>query len=100
MHRTSWHTYGAVARGGIVTIAVGSECVKYEVHRAILMQHSGYFKKALEGPWKEAEEGVVRLEDVESETCRFPSNDLQTLIEPTSRHLCGKDLLAEDQSTR
>ncbi|KAF2625380.1 hypothetical protein BU25DRAFT_473967 [Macroventuria anomochaeta] len=29
-------------------------------------QHSEYFRKALSGPWKEADEGCVRLEDVES----------------------------------
>jgi hypothetical protein len=36
-----------------------------------MTQHSEYFQKALQGPWKEAEEGVVRLEDVEPETCEL-----------------------------
>ncbi|KAH6639623.1 hypothetical protein C7974DRAFT_135558 [Boeremia exigua] len=57
----------AAARGGIVTIVAGSEAVKYLVHKAVLMEHSAYFEKALQGPWKEAEEGVVRLDDVEPE---------------------------------
>jgi hypothetical protein len=67
-------TTRAAARGGIATILAGPDCVKYEVHRAVLTQHSGYFKKALEGPWKEAEEGVIRLDDVEPETCRSGSH--------------------------
>ncbi|KAJ4406031.1 hypothetical protein N0V91_004915 [Didymella pomorum] len=56
------------ARNGIITILVGTDCVKYGVRRAILTQHSQYFKKALEVPWKEAEEGLLQLEDVEPET--------------------------------
>lgn len=58
----------AVARKGpegIVTLLIGPEHVPYYVHRDFLMHHSGYFKKALAGPWKESEERVVTLDDVE-----------------------------------
>ncbi|KAF1358358.1 hypothetical protein EJ07DRAFT_125033, partial [Lizonia empirigonia] len=39
---------------------------KYHLHWALLIQHSDYFKKALNGPWTEAQEGVIHLDDVES----------------------------------
>jgi hypothetical protein len=58
----------AVARKGpegIVTLLIGPEHVPYYVHRDFLMHHSGYFKKALAGPWKESDERVVTLDDVE-----------------------------------
>lgn len=65
--------FRTAARNGIITILVGTDCVKYGVRRAILTQHSQYFKKALEVPWKEAEEGLLQLEDVEPETCKSGS---------------------------
>jgi len=35
------------------------------------VHHSEYFRKALSGSWKEAEENVVTLKDVEPATCTF-----------------------------
>jgi hypothetical protein len=52
---------------GIVTLLIGPEHTPYYLHRDFLMHHSGYFKKALAGPWKEAEERVVTLSDVDVE---------------------------------
>lgn len=54
--------------GGIVTVKI-AKGVKHHIHRVLLVQHSDYFKMALQGPWKEAEEGVVRLDDVENGLC-------------------------------
>lgn len=47
----------------VVEIADG---IKHRLYHALLVRHSEYFKTALKGPWKEAEEGVIRLLDVES----------------------------------
>ncbi|KAJ4319584.1 hypothetical protein N0V94_003817 [Neodidymelliopsis sp. IMI 364377] len=54
------------SRGGFVVVEIANG-VKHHLHCALLTQHSEYFKKAFNGPWKEAQEGVVRLEDVESD---------------------------------
>jgi hypothetical protein len=56
-------------RQGIVTIEIGAERKQYCVHKALLVHHSEYFKKALQGDWKEAREGKVTLEDVEPAEC-------------------------------
>ena len=53
----------------MVIVEVGDTKTRYHVHRSLLVEHSEYFKKALNGPWKEAQDGVVTLEDVESSTC-------------------------------
>jgi len=52
-----------------VTVEIGADHKKYCVHKALLTHHSEYFCKALQGPWKEAHEGVVTLEDIESAVC-------------------------------
>lgn len=49
---------------------IGPQKKNYYIHKALLMQHSEYFRKALQGPWKEAEEGVVRLDDVDYCACK------------------------------
>ncbi|KAI4937144.1 uncharacterized protein J4E92_001871 [Alternaria infectoria] len=51
-----------------VIVEVGDTKTRYHVHRSLLVEHSEYFKKALNGPWKEAQDGVVTLEDVECST--------------------------------
>ncbi|KAI4630527.1 hypothetical protein J4E80_001465 [Alternaria sp. BMP 0032] len=51
-----------------VIVEVGDTKTKYHIHRSLLVEHSDYFKKASNGPWKEAQEGVVKLEDVECST--------------------------------
>jgi hypothetical protein len=50
-------------------VEVGATKTKYHIHRALLITHSEYFKKALSGPWKEAQEGIVTPEDIDCETC-------------------------------
>ncbi|KAF2035346.1 hypothetical protein EK21DRAFT_54309, partial [Setomelanomma holmii] len=55
----------AFARGGsIVDVNIGPYKVKYAIHKALLTEYSEYFKRALNGQWKEAQEGVVSLDDV------------------------------------
>ncbi|KZM25047.1 hypothetical protein ST47_g3795 [Ascochyta rabiei] len=53
------------SEGSFVVIEI-ADGVKNHLHRALLIRHSEYFKKALNGSWKEAHEGVVRLNNVES----------------------------------
>lgn len=55
----------------VATIEVGPHRKKYYIHEALLAHYSEYFRKALRGPWKEAEEGVVRLEDVDHRACKL-----------------------------
>lgn len=52
----------------IVTILVGPDHVKFEIHKALLCHRSAYFKGALTGRFKEAREGIVTLEDEDPET--------------------------------
>jgi len=48
-----------------VIVEVGPEGLKYHVQAAFLTHYSEYFSKALNGPWKEAEDKVVRLVDID-----------------------------------
>ncbi len=57
-------------RDKIVVVNIGPEKVKYSLHAGLLAKHSEYFKKALNGPWRETEEGVFTLEDVDCPTCK------------------------------
>ena len=75
----------AAAQGEVVTIFVGPEKKRYNIHKDIICHHSEYFRAAYNGRWKEADEGVT-LEDVEVEvfnifvhwlyTQQLPSGDL------------------------
>ncbi|KAJ8112978.1 hypothetical protein OPT61_g4787 [Boeremia exigua] len=53
---------------GTVIIRVGPEGVPYHVHKALLRHHSEYFTRALNGNWKEAEENLITLDDVDCST--------------------------------
>ncbi|KAF1955500.1 hypothetical protein CC80DRAFT_415162 [Byssothecium circinans] len=48
-------------------VEVGPERKKFHIHKALLTHHSEYFRKALSGPWIEAQESVVKLSDVDPE---------------------------------
>jgi hypothetical protein len=48
----------------MITIEIGPLHTTYRVHRKILLYHSEYFRKALQGCWKEGEEGKVIIEDL------------------------------------
>jgi hypothetical protein len=71
---------------------------KFYIHRSLLVEHSEYFQKAFNGPWKEAQEGVVTLEDVDCNTCKawtpLKSDELLT-SGITSQHLRGLDVHAK-----
>jgi hypothetical protein len=54
----------------IVVIEVGPELKRYQLFKTMLTQHSEYFRKALQGPWKEAEEKLIKLDDVDEEVCK------------------------------
>jgi hypothetical protein len=50
---------------GVVILEVGPNRTKFHVHRSFLIHYSEYFRKALTGPWKEAEDQSIPLHDVE-----------------------------------
>ena len=63
----------AAAREGVMaTVILEPQNTEYKIHKSLLIDTSAYFKKALEGPWKEAEERTVKVKDVDSDTCRHP----------------------------
>jgi hypothetical protein len=73
-------------KDGFVTIEIGDEEPKtYYIHRALLVHHSEYFRKALQGPWIEAKENRVVLKDVDEAVCRL--NDLKLESTGTSADL-------------
>lgn len=45
--------------------------MEYSVHPELLSQHSEYFGRALNGNWKEAEERVITLVDVDCGICQY-----------------------------
>ncbi|KAH7084925.1 hypothetical protein BKA63DRAFT_5680 [Paraphoma chrysanthemicola] len=55
-----------ITKEPMVLVKVSSEHEKHYVHKAMLVHHSEYFRKALQGPWEEARSGKVVLEDVEN----------------------------------
>jgi hypothetical protein len=65
----------AARESALVTVDIGEAKTRYTVHRTLLAEHSDYFRKALSGPWKEAEEGIVTLEDVDCQTCKHTLAD-------------------------
>jgi hypothetical protein len=50
----------------MVNVKIGPEHATYRIHKALLVHHSDYFRNALCGSWKEAEEGQVVLNDLET----------------------------------
>jgi hypothetical protein len=57
----------------MAVVKVGAAGTEYKIHKALLSEHSEYFKRALNGPWKESQEGVVRLEDISCGICKSSS---------------------------
>ncbi|KAF2117803.1 hypothetical protein BDV96DRAFT_597677 [Lophiotrema nucula] len=60
----------AVRKGaeGLVNVKIGPDKTEYLLHRCFLIHHSEYFRKALQGDWKEAQDNEIVLEDVETGT--------------------------------
>jgi hypothetical protein len=61
----------SVTSAGTVIVEIGPDRTKHVVHKALLIQHFEYFQKALQGQRKEAREGIVVLEDIESTVCEY-----------------------------
>lgn len=49
----------------MITIDVGADHAKYSVYAELISYYSGYFKGTLNGSWKEAEDRVIELPDIE-----------------------------------
>ncbi len=47
----------------MVTVKVGPEGIPFYFHRGFLCHYSAYFKAVLQGPFREADEGVIDLPD-------------------------------------
>ncbi|KAF2117669.1 hypothetical protein BDV96DRAFT_644020 [Lophiotrema nucula] len=54
----------AAASQDIITVYVGANRKQYNLHKALLTHHSGYFRGALSGAWAEAQDRSVNLEHV------------------------------------
>lgn len=70
----AYHNISTTLRGDLVTVKVGPIGKTYTVHKALLVHHSGYFRKALKGSWQEAKEGTITLSDVEPHICKRNSS--------------------------
>lgn len=66
--RVTDSSLSSLLREDVIRIEVGPERTQYFVHPDLLAQPSEYFKRAMNGSWKEAEERVIRLDDVDCET--------------------------------
>lgn len=51
------------SKGSFVVIEVGPKRIKYSVHKSLLEQESQYFRAALNGRWKEADEQGKQVEN-------------------------------------
>lgn len=55
----------------MVTIIMEPKGTEYKVHKELLASASKYFRNALTGPWVEAEERSIKIEDVDDDACMF-----------------------------
>ncbi|KAF2649507.1 hypothetical protein K491DRAFT_783291 [Lophiostoma macrostomum CBS 122681] len=59
---------GDIAREGpegAVQILVGPNLTRFHVPKALLCYYSSYFRGALTGNWKEGDDGIIKLDDVD-----------------------------------
>lgn len=65
-------TYSSIcsehARTGVVAVKTGPNGTECHIHKTLLTEHSQYFDRALNGAFKETEEGIIILNDVNSNT--------------------------------
>jgi hypothetical protein len=59
-------TYSTATKEGFVVLEVGPQKQHYHLHKALLVHHSDYFRSAMNGSWKEAEDELISLKDVET----------------------------------
>lgn len=50
-----------------IVVRVGTQAKKYTLHERLLVYHSSYFKGALSGRFRETDDGVVPLDDVDTD---------------------------------
>ncbi|KAF2709293.1 hypothetical protein K504DRAFT_533681 [Pleomassaria siparia CBS 279.74] len=65
----------------IIVILVGPNKVQYHVHGSFLVYHSGFFRNAFNGNWRESEDGITLL-DVETVVFNIFVNWLYTMKLP------------------
>ncbi|KAH7084945.1 hypothetical protein BKA63DRAFT_559619 [Paraphoma chrysanthemicola] len=61
----------AAVKGELIAIHIGPTRGPFHVHAALLTHHSEYFRIALRGLWKDAQERVIAIEDIEPATFGF-----------------------------
>lgn len=57
----------AITKSDTIIVRVGAEQKDYTLHTKLLELHSGFFRGALSGKFKETKEGVILLEDVDND---------------------------------
>ncbi|OSS51335.1 hypothetical protein B5807_03985 [Epicoccum nigrum] len=86
-------TYARVLGEQSVTATeIGPDRIQYTVHPGLLAHHSEYFKRALNGSWIEAEERLIKLEDVDCETFKIFLEWLYTGRYPKDDFFCRPKL--------
>jgi hypothetical protein len=63
----STNANSAIAVSDTIVVKVGVEEKKYTLHKKLLLHHSSYFRGALSGNFKETDEGVIPLDDVQTD---------------------------------
>ena len=59
--------HSTAALSGSIIVKVGSEGKEYTLHKSLLAHHSGYFRGSLSGNFKETDDGVIPLDDVDTD---------------------------------
>ncbi|KAH6639640.1 hypothetical protein C7974DRAFT_373850 [Boeremia exigua] len=75
--------YGEMMRDDVVKLKIGADHVEYFVHPGFLLQHSEYFRRLLNGNWKEVAEEAICLDDVDCKTFEIFLQWLYTQRYPT-----------------
>ncbi|KAF1849756.1 uncharacterized protein K460DRAFT_3178 [Cucurbitaria berberidis CBS 394.84] len=57
----------AVALSSTIIVKVGAKQKKYTLHRKLLVYHSEYFRSALSGKFRETDDGVIVLNDIDTD---------------------------------
>jgi hypothetical protein len=56
-----------IVTSGTIIIKVGTKAKKYTLHEKLLTHYSGYFRGALSGNFKETHDGIITLNDIDTE---------------------------------
>jgi hypothetical protein len=60
-------SHSLIAQSDTIIVKVGDQQKKYTLHTKLLAYHSGYFHGALSGNFKETEDGIIVLSDVDTD---------------------------------